>query len=119
MAERLEVILLKNAKAWYQPQNPILLHDTATGICAAIRVARDAEAALHPEQYSIYIAASRIFEHIDRLLDHRTWLNCWLVANGHTTHKFLKTPAGKKKVFETRLAWFDDMIEYWENYDKK
>ncbi len=122
MTERIEVTLLKESKAWYQTQDPITVYDTGTGICAAIGVIRDkALSALRTfsDKEQVYDASNRLFSHIGGLLGSREWLSSWLVANGHTTREFLNTPEGKQKIFNTRLAWFNDMIKYWENYDEK
>ncbi len=100
--------LLKKAKELYKAA--VLVHSPIRrGICQYIVEASDGSQSDWDVQYSIRLKIG------EDLTWRQAYLEDWLVAEGHATEKeLINNPA---KLITTRLAWFDNLIEFYK--DKK
>lgn len=60
-------------------------------------------------------AAYAIREHIEQLIGGDSTLQDWLIVNGHVEgYDVFDTEEGQLKLQATRIAWLNDMIEYFK-----
>ena len=91
--------------------------ETYFGVCAAVFKGAISLILAEPPEFEyedIDYASARVALRIGDLLGNSRWLTSWLVQNKHATRKEIDTAKGRDKLLQTRLAWVDDMIRYFE-----